>query len=228
MKTEAPCVWPVSVRSQSGLTLIGLPQQLAPAGEDGRGQATGSGLPLEAMAGVDWTCRLLACLLPASLSWAWWTTSGVRGMKQIRARSLPDRLVHPFDAHVCVRRKFWQRRSLWFLPARQPALRQLALEWAGIDTEQAPEFLMTIPEEAQSWDAATVLAWCQRPEDWLQPSGICDLPIERLIVLFDGAVHCALPPAQFAAAWRQVRQLAAEWDVQMLPGAPEQAWPVMG
>lgn len=101
----------------------------------------------------------------------------------------------------------------------------LLRDWAGIDTEHTPEFVLAAPL-SETWDSKAISAWCCDRAAWGNPDFVATIPAERIIVLFDGDVYCALPSDCVSAVFQEVRNLAAHWNPRVIPGPVELAWPM--
>ena len=224
MKIESAKTWPMAVRETDNRVLLGLPQRLG----DGKPlrHATYDTFPsLEAVVGDIWLSRVLSSLLPPGRAWAWWTRTGNGGLKQLSARRSASALSVELAGEILVRRKFWRGMALAVIPPNRSDAQEIVLDWAGIDTEDKPEFIFAGPPEQTTWDCSEIEDWCLDRSAWREPATIDKLPAERIVVLFDGDVYCACLPAQTAPTIQAVEALATSWGLSVIAGPVEMAWP---
>jgi hypothetical protein len=224
MKTDTPRTWPIATLETSQFAFIGLPQRLG-SGQLPTRETYDLFLPLEAVVGEDWLAQILAVLLPRTVAWAWWTPSRTKGLRQLALRAMPAVVSLRSLDHVVGRRWFWEGMTLAIVPPARTDAQNLVLDWAGIDTEHTPEFILAAPPSFETWDSRAISAWCRNPSAWKNPDSVATLPAERIIVLFDGDVYCALPTDRAPAVLQAVRDLAARWGLRVIPGPVELAWP---
>lgn len=224
MKTEAVSTWPVSTGVAGRLALVGLPQRLGDGALPTR--ATYDRFPsLETIAGSDWLSQALGVLLPTDLAWAWWTPARNPGLAGLGRGVLPRVVVLASLDRVLGRTWHWRGQTLAILPPGASEAQSLVLEWAGIDTEQGPELLLTAPPQLANWDSESIRAWCVDRSAWRDPAAVARLPAERLVVLFDGDAYCALPAEGAPALHESLSRLAARWGLRVIPGPLGMAWP---
>ncbi len=224
MKTDNARTWPIAKLETSRLTYLGLPQRLG-NGRIPTRQTYDLFLPLEAVAGEDWLVQILAALLPRTVAWAWWTSSRTEGLRRLAPRAMPAIVPLKSLDHVLGRRWLWRGMALAIIPATRAGAQNMVLEWAGIDTEHTPEFILVPPPSLDTWDSSAIAAWCLSSSAWRQPNGVETLLAERTIVLFDGDVYCALSSEQAEVAFQVLSGLATHWGVEVIPGPVELAWP---
>jgi len=219
--------WPISTREIGRWTLIGIPQRLG----DGRPpeRMTFESFPvLEMLIGENWLREILMVVLPKSLPWAWWTSSSTAGLRQLSSQRMPAAVPLRSLRGVLLRRFFFQGMTQVILPAAQSDGQAVVLEWAGIDTEHQPEFIWTAPDTLDVWNTKAIAAWCRSKTAWRDFNSIPNLPAERVVALFDGDVFCAAPTAVARAVIETLRHKANEWNIAVIAGVPELAWPRKG
>ena len=224
MKIEPTKTWPIAVRETGTRVLLGLPQRLGD-GKPLRHETYDTFPSLEAVIGDSWLNRVLSTLLPADRAWAWWTRTGNGGLKQLSARRSASTLSVELAGEILVRRKFWRGMTLAVIPPNRSDAQGIALDWAGIDTDDKPEFIFAGPLGQATWDCADLEAWCLDRSAWREPAMIDELPAERVVVLFDGDVYCTCLPAQTAPTIHGVEALATSWGLSVIAGPIEMAWP---
>lgn len=219
--------WPIA-RSEAGdFLLLGLPQCLG-SGELPTRESCDRFPPLEAVAGADWLMCLLSVLLPRSLAWAWWAPSRAISLARLSPGAMPAAVPLRSLNRVVARSWFWRGVSLALVPPTRADAQSLVLEWAGVDTEHTPQFLLTAPAVLEVWDSEVIADWCRSRSAWGNPGSLASLPTERVITLFDGDVYAAIPASIAASALRAVSDLAGRWGLQVISGPVELAWPTPG
>ena len=219
--------WPIARSTRDGLCRLGLPQRLG----DGRPYVKDSyqSFPsLEEVAGDGWCSAILSELLGDLGLVAWWTTTKVlkeSGLSGRGAAKLPDHLnLAAPGGHLWVETFAWRGRALLLADLAERELADLVLEWAGGDTEFDVEFLCSAPRGDETWELETVRRWCKAKEDWGRPEALVPAGAGRVVALFDGDIHCALPEAAAAAVLRSLTDLAASWHIEVIAGPEEYSW----
>jgi hypothetical protein len=227
MKTDAARTWPIARREVGAFAWLGLPQRLGDGGLPTR-ETYDVFPPLEAVAGQDWLARVLAVLLPRTLTWAWWATSRPSGLERLSPGAMPAVVPLRSLDRVLTRSWFWRGVTLAIVPPSRPDAQGSVIDGAGVDTEHTPEFVLTAPVETATWDSGAISEWCRDRSAWAAPDSFSSLPAERAIVLFDGDVYCGLAAGSAPAVLRAVEELAATWSLDVIPGPAELAWPTQG
>lgn len=216
--------WPVAVRVLQGHTLIGIPERLGDGKpyERERYQAFPS---LEAVAGEDWLATVLARLLPTDRPWGWWTRGEIFAKTRLAASRAPRVIDLERLDQIQVRR--WRLRggALVLIPPQCPRQQREVLEWAGLDTEPAPDFVFTAPTACDRWDLENIRRWCTDRSLWADPAREMCQPVERTIALFDGDVFCRLPHEAANGVLDALKGLAADWNLRLIFGSERYAWP---
>lgn len=215
--------WPISRREGAQRTCLGIPDRIG----DGRGWEGPDTWPtLEALAGDDWTGAILQSLLPAHRTWMWWTRSELYRQAKLPTTKARDRF-EVEELTAVVARKFHLRgMTASFLPPDAAEERRALLYWAGADTEPSPDHIWAARSMSVVWDVDQIAAWCAHRDRWSDPE---TLPIEvvgRCVTMFDGQISCAVRPSEADGAMRALSQLAGQWHLRIIAGAPEYAWPV--
>lgn len=224
MKTDRPKTWPIATIESGRFAFIGLPQRLG-SGELPTHETYDQFLPLEAVAGDNWLAQILGVLLPHTATWAWWTPSRTKGLMQLAPRAMTAVVSLKSLDHVMGRSWFWRGMTLAIVPPTRKDAQNLVLDWAGIDTEQIPEFILAAAPSLENWDSRVISSWCLDRSAWRYPDSVAALQAERVIVLFDGDVYCALPSDHATTMLRAVNDLAARWGLKVIPGPKDLAWP---
>ncbi|GAB6904561.1 hypothetical protein DESC_740024 [Desulfosarcina cetonica] len=224
MKTDPTTTWPIAVQETQSLTFLGLPQRLGNGMPPTR-ETYDRFPPLDAVAGDDWFARILSVLLPRTVVWAWWAPSRTRGLKAITAHTMPADIPLTTLTYAVKRRWLLHGRTLVMVPPALHEAQNQVLEWAGIDTERAPELLLAAPSSCRIWKSESIFSWCRNRTAWKDPSAVAEVPADRVVVMFDGDIYCALPASQAPAQLQALHALAATWGLEVIPGPMEHAWP---
>ena len=215
--------WPITVESNAGWTYLGIPDRLG----DGRPRrADDTFTTLEEIAGEDWSAAILRELLVDARVWAWCTRTEAYKASRLPAERAPDRVNPRTLAGVVTRRWLLQGMTLAFVPAQDAAARDTVLEWAGADSEQIPDVIWTAPDDGE-WDPETIMSWCREPAAWTDAASARQQPAERIVILFDGRICCALRSAAATPTIARLGALAARWRLSVIPGPKEYAWPAI-
>ena len=215
--------WPITVKTSAGWTYLGIPDRL---GDGGLRRADDSFPTLEQIAGEGWSAEILRQLLSEQRAWAWWTRTEAYGGSRLPAQRAPDRIDPSTLTSVVARRWLLQGMTLAFVPAKDAPARDTVLEWAGADTEQTPDVIWTAPDDGQ-WDVNEIMSWCREAAAWTDAASARQQPAERILVLFDGRICCALPSTAAASTIARLGDLAARWRLSVIPGPSEYAWPAL-
>ncbi len=215
--------WPITAETSAGWTYIGIPDRLG----DGQLRRADDGFPtLEQLVGDDWSGAILRQLLAEPRAWAWWTRTESYKGAGLSGQRAPDRINPAALTTVAARRWLLQGMTLAFIPGRDASARDAVLEWAGADSEQTPDAIWTAPDDS-SWDPDALMAWCRDPTAWTSAASAREQPAERMVVLFDGKIFCALPSPAAAPTLLRLHDLAARWRLSVIPGHSEYAWPAV-
>lgn len=224
MKIDGARTWPIATLETDRHTLIGLPQRLGDGVLPTR-ETYDLFPPLESVVGDDWLSRCLAVLLPRPAVWAWWAPSRREGPGWLAPAAMPAVIALKALDHTLSRRWFWRGMTLVIVPPKRADDQNLVLEWAGVDTEQAPEFIFTAPTSLESWNSKSISDWCLDRSAWRNPDSLAAIPAERIVVLFDGDAYCALLTEQAMSVRQDLSNLATRWGLRVIPGPAELAWP---
>jgi hypothetical protein len=224
MKTDPLTTWPIAIRETRPLTFLGLPQRLGDGVPPTR-ETYDRFPPLESVAGDKWFARTLSVLLPPTVVWAWWAPSRTRGLHAIAAQKMPAEI--PLTTLAQAVKCPWRLhgKTLVMVPPAMPEAQDQVLEWAGIDTDHTPEFLLAAPASRRNWESDSIFSWCRSRTAWKHPAAVAKVPADRVIVLFDGDIYCALPTDQAPDQLQALHALAATWGLEIIPGPVGHAWP---
>jgi hypothetical protein len=213
--------WPVAVYKSGERTFIGIPDRL---GDGQRYREVGRIPSLEEVCGDEWSSELLSRLLPTERAWAWWTRTEVFQETHLPSASAPALLDLRALTGVRSRRLFLRRMTLAIIPRDRAEEQKHVLQWAGQDTEQIPDHIWTAPNGIEMWDVKHIISWCSHRSMWSNPALVAQQPAERILVMFDGYVFCALTPEEGERAIGELSRLAESWKLHLIPGAAEYAW----
>jgi len=184
--------WPISIRRDPDRVYLGIPDSV---GDGGSGPVPGVSSSLEEVAGEEWLAAILRVLLPADRAWAWCTQSSVYRRAELPTRKAPA-LVDPNHlGAVVTHSRMFHATPLALVPGGSSEAQAAVIDWAGADTEQIPDHLWVAPAAAGSWDVDEILAWCEDPARWTNLASVAAQPAERVLILFDRQLSCALPAA---------------------------------
>jgi hypothetical protein len=167
--------------------------------------------------------KRLRCCCPA-------TAPGLGGCHRAR-RHWPHWVASPCRAALSgalCRRWFLHGVALAVVPPGRTALQDRVIEFAGFDTEQTPEFIWVAADDCAEWDPDVMARWCRDRSAWREPGSLAATGAERVVVMFDGQLHCWLPAAQAPALQRALQDLAQTWQLTVIDGPAELAWPTAG
>lgn len=224
MKIDGARTWPIATLETARHTLIGLPQRLG-GGKLPTRETYDLFPPMEAIVGDNWLSQCLGILLPRPAAWVWWVPSRREGLTRLAPAAMPAVIALQTLDHILSRRWFRRGMTLAIVPPARVDAQNLVLEWAGVDTEQAPEFLFTAPASLGTWDSKSISDWCLDRSAWRDPDSLAAIPAERIAVLFDGDLYCAFPPDHATAVRQELQGLATRWGLRMISGPAELAWP---
>jgi len=213
--------WPISIWRDRDRAYLGIPDYL---GDGYFPPEPGSVPTLEEVGGEDWTADILRVLLPTERAWAWCTQSAVyerAGLRNSKAPGVvdPDQL-----AAVVTHSRLAHGTTLAFVPGHSAEAQQAVMNWAGADTEQLPDHIWVAPDHAQPWDVDEILAWCEDSAQWTNLASVAKRPAERLLILFDRQISCALPAAAVDGAMSRLGELATRWKLRVIPGRVDDVW----
>jgi hypothetical protein len=213
--------WPITVETNAGWTYIGIPDRLG----DGQPLRADDRFPtLEQLAGDNWSGAILRQLLAEPRAWAWWTRTESYKGAGLSGQRASDRIDPAALTTVAARRWLLQGMTLAFIPGPDASARDAVLEWAGADSEQIPDAIWTATDDSP-WEPDAIMSWCRDPTTWTSAASAREQPAERIVILFDGKMFCALRSAAAAATLSRLHDLAARWGLSVIPGYSEYAWP---
>jgi len=224
MNTSVINTWPIATRKSGEFLLIGVPQRLG-GGTVPTAQNYFTFPSLEEVAGEDWQAKILEILLPKSHAWAWWVPSECKGLKQLAPAGAPDRISLDSLTAVVAKRWLLRGRKLVVIPAENIQAQAVALEWAGMDTEQQPEFLFAFSPESKAFDLQQLGEWCADRERWSDPTMLASLGVDQVVMMFDGAIYLAASDELGLHNVEGLKRLAGLWGLHVIAGAAEMAWP---
>ena len=99
------------------------------------------------------------------------------------------------------------------------------MQRAGLDTEQVADEIWTAPSGLAAWRPDDIVRWCDDPRRWSDIEQVAGQPAERMVIIFDNQISCALLPDSAPAIMTKLRDLATRWRVQVVPGPSAYAWP---
>ena len=212
--------WVISVRRTANIILVGIPDVLG-----GFGCQPTSSTSLEVAVGEHWMELLLAALLPPAAVWGWWTRSSVFRSAQLAARrGLGDvASVRTLEA-VMAKRLLLRGMTFALVPPLAELEQRRVLYWAGQDTEAVADLLFTPGPRVRQWCLPDIMRDCHK-ETWRDAPAEWFPRAERLIVIFDGSVYCAVASELETALLGKVCALAAEWKLTIAEGKADWAWP---
>lgn len=222
MRTERR--WPLACRRLPGRALIGVSQRLG-SGAPPTADDIARDPPLEALAGPDWSTRVLELLLPTDSAWACWVPSNSPALRQLAPAPMPRQACLAAGAEVSARRQFWRGTTLVVVPPGRTEAQARVLEWAGRDTEAVPEFVWAAAAGQVDWDPGPFIRWCADRSAWRDLSTLAALGGRRVIVLFDGDIYCAAPEADADALLAALHGQASRWGATPVAADESLAWP---
>jgi hypothetical protein len=104
---------------------------------------------------------------------------------------------------------------LVIIPASQNSAQSVVLGWAGFDTEFQPDMIWTAPEALDVWDPEMIAAWCRSKDAWSDMKSVLPLPVERIVVMFDGDVYCAISANASKSVLETLREMADAWNIKL-------------
>lgn len=209
--------WPISVETRDGWTYMGIPDRL---GTGRPYQVNDSFRTLEEIGGDEWSAAILQQLLPPERAWAWWTRNEVYKSAHLPTNRAGDVVDPQALSHVVVRRLLLEQMTLAFVPSKDRASQETVAEWAGLDTEQVPDQIWTAPD-APRWNTDAIVSWCRDEDQWSDAKTVPHQPAERIIILFDQLIFCALPDRAAAPVIARLGELACRWMLSVIPGPNE-------
>ena len=222
-KIETMRTWPIAFRTQNDFALIGIPARLGD-GELYCSETFAAFPNLEEVVGEEWGGKVLSELLPANRPWAWWTRSEVIAKSGLRGSAAPTLLSITGLGQVLIKRLYFRRMSLAIVATQRSDQQALVREWAGLDTEHTPELIWSAPDGVDTWDVRFIIDWSRNRKLWQDPLPLIGRYAERLVMLFDGDIYCALSAAEGQSVLQRLGLLAAEWDLEVIPGPEDYAW----
>lgn len=213
--------WPISVRRVADHVHVGIPDFLG----DGRSAPVPGTTPsLEEIVGEEWTGEILRILLPSDRAWVWCTQSSIyqrTGLPRTKAPAIVDPATL---ATVVTRTRAFHPTTLSFVPALDREAQDAVLYWAGSDTEQIPDHIWLAPAPARPWNADEILSWSETPSRWTDLASVSALPAERLVILFDRQLSCALPASTADDVMADLARLAESWNLSVVSGPDDRVW----
>lgn len=104
------------------------------------------------------------------------------------------------------------------------ACQQPVLEWAGKNTEQIADLLWTAAGPDREWRTGELVASCLNGTFRESPRVALGQVAERVLVLHESYVRCALSPSAADVAQEKLRTLAGEWGIDLAPDPAEATW----
>lgn len=206
--------WAIAEDLLADRTLLGVPERL-----EGGGEFSSA----EEVFGAAWTEGLLRLILPSARTWLWCTSIAALRSSGICAGQWSGSPVALPTHRVDSRRSSWWTGAADLLIAPgSDATQANVLRFAGADSDRR-EVLASAPS-AELWDVDSIARWLRDRDRWRTRASLNSLAFDRLVMLFGGYLHVAIPSAESTAFRESLARYASSRSVRITPGDRLDAW----